>query len=517
MGFWPTKENEGEFFTSSPNFDLLINNNELSYRSLASLIQDLNNASIKFSAQELEKSNFFPWLTFALGCAVKLAGMDHKTKLDTNPIMLITSLVQSILNNDPDIMHAMFNQQINEGHFKGQNFAYFWMDNFCSLVYSSNDDLSSLEALNLMFQKLVNVLGSRFCSLLIQNNEEGNQKGKNALLALLRSYQKSASEMSNKLETQLIAELFHCCMQKDWSLMGAALTQEITESLFRGKSCLYLLSCILLQATKFENKASITIIQDVMLHALKEHPKQFADSFYKRHAQGLYPGLSSFHLILLSLVEAAYKNNDSEVIAQLMAIFNELLKHDNKVDVVISELLQTIKAGEYQELNGLVFLCRALVAAMAHHIDVTPMMNFILDVIKVAPADLLATAVFQSAPAHAVPEYTHSPINQMINLVQDKNKPVQQQNAQAIIDALVYSQAGSQIRTLLSPDARFFFVSGVDPKSQNDLFEEPSVSTVAKMAGSSSSTGSSVSSKIRLFASRKEDKEVIFKDFPKPM
>lgn len=262
--------------------------------------------------------------------------------------------------------------------------------------------------------------------------------------------------MSNLLQTNLIAELFYNCMQKEPRLMGAALTQEITQGLFQGKSCLYLLSGILLKATLFNNSDSVTIIIDVMLHALKNHPKPFTDALYKHHALGTYPGLSSLHLILLSLVEAAYKDKNSEIIVQLMSILSTLTSDDKREESTISALLETINKGAYKDLNGFVFLCRALSAAIAHGIDVTPMMDFILDVIKRAPEEQLATAVFQFAPAHASPEYTSSPIHQLISMARNMSQPTQQQNAQVIINALAHTQAASRIHSLLSPDEQFF-------------------------------------------------------------
>jgi hypothetical protein len=482
MGFFPV-DNNGGIFTSDPNFDLLKNQKELSYAQLVSLLDELNNASMQ-SAQELEDSSFFSWLSFALGCAVALADTNTNTNsnLQTNPITLITSLVQNFLNNSPDALYAMFNQQINEGRFKGQSFVYFWMDNYFSLAYSSNDDLSSFHALNIMFHELLNVLGSQFCSLLVKNIEEGSEKGKNALLVLLRSYQKSTERAYNELEVQDIADLFLNCMKKEPDLMAAALTQEITEGLFRGKSCLYLLSGILLKSTLFGYSHSVTIIQDVMLHTLKSHPEQFADALYKCHTSGPYSALSSFHLILLSLVEAAYKDKNSVVIAQLMSIITELATYDKREPTVISALLETINNDVHQDLNGFVFLCRALIAAMTHHIDVTPMMDFILDVIKRAPAEQLVTAVFQWAPAHATPEYTSSPIHQLIQLAGNMNQPIQQQNAQVIINALAHSQAASRIYSLLPPDEHFFFVKETNPKTK-DLLVEPFVPEPAEIAG----------------------------------
>ncbi|MDR3504267.1 MAG: hypothetical protein P4L79_17000 [Legionella sp.] len=501
MGSWPVIEKEEDIFTFAPNFDLLKNQNELSHAQLISLLHELNNASSKFSAQELEDSYFFPWLTFAMGCAVKLSGMNPN--LPTTPFILITSITQSILNKAPDVLYTMFDQQISQGSFKGQSFAYFWMDNYHSLVYSQNDDLSSLHALNIMFHELLNVWGAKFCSLLVKNIEEGSEKGKNALLVLLRSYQKSAGEINNLLQTQLIAELFHQCMQKEPSLMGAALTQEITEGLFRGKSSLYLLSCILLKTTSFGNSDSVTIIQDVMLQALKNHPEQFMNALYKRHALGVYPGLSSFHLILLSLVEASYKEESSAVIAQLMRILTELTTYDKSEETAISALLETIEDGAYQNLNGFVFLCRALIAAIAHQIDVTSMMDFILDVIKGAPAEQLTTAVFQSAPAHPTPEYRCSPINHVINLARDMNRPIHQKNAQVIINALAHSQAASQIHSLLPSDEQFFFVNETNLKPKS-LFRASSAPILSEVGESSSNVESSYGSTQRLFHSNIE-------------
>ncbi|MFJ1269066.1 hypothetical protein ACD661_10895 [Legionella lytica] len=510
MLFWSIDETEGDVLDAIPNFDLLKKQDELSYARLVLLLDKLNTVSIntQLTVQELENKNFFPWLSFALGCVVKLAGMDLNSKsnsnsnlnsnLQKNSISLVMSLTQNLLNRDPDVLHAMFSKQITEGSLKGQSFAYFWMNNYYSLVVSTDDDLSTLETLDVMFHELLDVMGPRFGSLLVKNIEEGSDKGRNALLVLLRSAQLSAERMDNKLKTQLIAKLFDQCMQKAPILMGTALSEKSTAGFFLGKSCLYLLSGILLKATLHADSLSVTIIQKAILQALKSAPEQCTDALYKCYPSGLKPGLSSFHLILLSLVEAAYKDKDSVFVAQLMNLLTELTIHDGIREAMFSALLETINEGEYKGLNGFVFLCRALIAALAHHIDVSVMMDFILDVIKGAPAAQLTTAIFQSVPGHATPEYNYSPINQLISLARDANQPIQQPNAQVIIDALAQSQAQSYIRSLLPPDTQFFFVNIRKMRAESFVTEHFD-SVPHEVAGASSSGDSSYGSSLRLF------------------
>ncbi|USQ14257.1 hypothetical protein J2N86_02680 [Legionella lytica] len=497
MGFLPVEGKD--IFALAPNFDLLKKQKELSYAELIFLLQELNNVSMQLTAEKLKEGTFFPWLTFALGCAVKLADTNadpnshSNTNLQETPITLIMSITQSILIKSPDALYDMFNQQISNGEFQGQSFTYFWMDNYYSLVGSLHNDL---HAFNTIFHELLNGWDSRFCSLLVKNIEEGREKGKNALLVLLRSYQMAAEKMSdyNREQTQLIAELFQKCMQQEPSLMGAALTQEITHGLFRGKSCLYVLSSILPKVVLFGYFDSLPIIHDAMLQALKNHPEQFINSLVKIHA---HPGLSSLHQILLSLVEAAYKDKNAEVIAQLMSILTEFTSYDKGPAGVVSALLETIKSGTHKDLNCLVFLCRALIAAMAHHTDVTPIMNFIVDVIQKAEAEQLTTAVFQSAPTHPTPEYQHTPINQVISLAQKEDGAIQKQHAQIIISALANSQATHLIYSQLSVEERFFFANETNLKP-NSFFSEPSVQA-PEAIGAASSIDSSYASALRLF------------------
>ena len=170
MGFLPVEGKD--IFALAPNFDLLKKQKELSYAELIFLLQELNNVSMQLTAEKLKEGTFFPWLTFALGCAVKLADTNadpnshSNTNLQETPITLIMSITQSILIKSPDALYDMFNQQISNGEFQGQSFTYFWMDNYYSLVGSLHNDL---HAFNTIFHQLLNggILDFALCWLKI--------------------------------------------------------------------------------------------------------------------------------------------------------------------------------------------------------------------------------------------------------------------------------------------------------------------------------------------------------------
>ena len=127
-------------------------------------------------------------------------------------------------------------QKSADGMFAGQSFFYVWMNNYYSLVYEKH--ASSLLALDKLFNKLLEIPGFKFCSMLVKENEgKGSEVGKNPLLVLLRALHETVNVPNNQEKTTPIAELFHKCMHVDPEIMAAALPKELTRSvLFKDKS-----------------------------------------------------------------------------------------------------------------------------------------------------------------------------------------------------------------------------------------------------------------------------------------
>lgn len=352
---------------------------------LASFITQLHNHVTENSLDKTQNSNFFYWLTYALYCAVKSS--------DTAAIEILSAVTIKILNQDAASLEAMFQQSTSGGAFQGQSFFYVWMNNYCSLVYSEAKDFSSLLALDLVFKKLLDASSFKFCSMLVKENEgKGMEEGKNPLLALLRALLQSVTLVNNRVETALIAELFQNCMHAEPEIMGEALPNEFTRSLFKGKSNLYVLFSALLKAGRHDSNL-VTVIQEALLQVLDTNPQPFLHELYKINALGPYKGLSSLHLILLTLVEAAYIKDNSAVLAQLMTIISRLDSYHIKEEYGKSDLmlLAPINTGEYSGLNGMMFLTRALIAGSEHGLDVVPIANQIEQLIKSAtPAAVIA-------------------------------------------------------------------------------------------------------------------------------
>lgn len=390
---------------------------ELHGAELATFITKLHNYVADHSLTTIQKSNFFYWLTYALNCAVKSS--------DNEAVEILSAITIKILNRDSGVLEAMFQQSARDGAFQDQSFFYVWMDNYSSLIYGNVRESPSLLALDFVFNKLLETPGFKFCSLLVMENEgRGSEGGKNPLLALLRALLQSVTLVNNRMETALIAELFLKCMQTEPVIMGEALTKEFTRSLFKGKSSLYVLCSALLQAGRHDSNL-VTIIQGVLLQVLDTNPQPFLSELYKINTLGPYQGLSALHLILLTLVEAAYIKDNSAVLAELMMIISRLDSHNlgehGKRDLM---LLEPIKLGEYRGLNGIMFLTRALIAGIEHNLDVAPIAQQIEQLIKVAPAAKVMFSLSQNNPENLAPEYAVSPLMQLIKQVED-NEPAE--------------------------------------------------------------------------------------------
>ncbi len=377
---------------------------------LLSFIEQLHDYMQRNSLETIQNNNFFYWLTYALYCSVK--------STDTAAITIISAITIKILDQDPKALERMFQNSVSEGVFKEQSFFYVWMNNYYSLTYSDTKDFNALLAFDLVFKKLLEAPDFNFCAMLVKENEgNGPEGGKNALLALLRALLQSVTLVNNRAETALIAELFQKCMRAEPEVMGAALTQEFTRSLFKGKSNLYVLFCALLKAGAHDPSLVMTI-QEVLLQTLHTNPQSFFHELCKINALGPYKGISLLHMHLLTLVESAYIKDNSATLAQLMAIFSrldsDLIKEEHKL---VNLLLEPIKTGEYNGLNGMMFLTRALIAGVAHNLDVEPIEKQITHLIRIAPAAQLISALSLSDPQNRVPEYTISSLMQLIKQV----------------------------------------------------------------------------------------------------
>lgn len=385
---------------------------DLQGAELVAFISQLYNYVDEESLDKLQKSNFFYWLTYALYCAVK--------SLDTEVIKLISALTIKILNQDSRALEVMFQQSYSSGAFEGQSLFYAWMNNYYSLVFSTKKDPDSLLALNSLFKKLLDTEEFEFCSMLVKENEgKGIEEGKNPLLALLRALLQSVTLINNRVETSRIATLFQQCIQKEPEIMAEALTKEFTRSLFKGKSNLYVVFSALLQAGAHDSDL-VTIIQTELLQVFDTNPQTFLRDLYKVIALGPYKGLSSLHLILLTLVEAAYIDDNSAALTQLMTIISRLDSYHAKEAAGMSDLvlLEPITTGAYNGLNGMMFLTRALKAGSEHNLDIEPIAKKIEQLIKTSPVAKLMVALSQNNPESSVPEYAISSLEQLVKQVE---------------------------------------------------------------------------------------------------
>jgi hypothetical protein len=123
---------------------------------------------------------------------------------------------------------------------------------------------------------------------------------------------------------------------------------------------------------------------------------------------------------LLTLVEAAYIDDNSAALTQLMTIISRLDSYHAKEEAGMSDLvlLEPITTGAYNGLNGMMFLTRALKAGSEHNLDIEPIAKKIEQLIKTSPVAKLMVALSQNNPESSVPEYAISSLEQLVKQVE---------------------------------------------------------------------------------------------------
>ncbi|KTD68573.1 hypothetical protein Lste_1731 [Legionella steelei] len=396
-------------------------------------------------ASDLLQSNFSYWLTYALQSAVSL--------YDEGAVQQICSLFYQLNSaENPDILISIFAQSLG-GKFAGQTVAYAWMDSLFSATYDPRNT-SAVVAIHYIFSQLLEQKGDALSNVVTKNMEEGSEKGKNAILVLTRALA-NATTPTTQSTAELLAKLLMGFVKKSPAILGTSLTQEIRHGSFQGKSGVYVLAGAINNAVD-NNAKLIQLISDILIDLNKICSQDLIDALCKIHDQGPYKGKHVLHIILISLVSAAYSRRSSEAVKTLTHLVHHLWKKDTSEKVNLA-LMDTIHDGEHVNLNGIMMLVRAMVAAIDHQIPIAQISDFLVDLIQTGPKGL-GDAFMHCAPESTIGDYTHSPLVLLISALQNTQDVVSKTNVHDVIIKLAGSKSAIEMLFSLSGDEKLFFI-----------------------------------------------------------
>ncbi|WP_392536360.1 hypothetical protein [Legionella sp. 227] len=392
----------------------------------------------------LLESNFSYWLTYALQCAVNT--------YDAEAAQQICSFFYQ-LEKDSNSLMLIFEQTLS-GTFAGQTVAYAWMDNLFSATYDPRNT-SVVIAINYIFSQLLAEKGDEFSDLVTKNIKEGSEKGKNAILVLARALANVAEVSESQPTAELIANLLRSFVKKSPLILSTSLTQEISYGSFKGKSGVYVLVGAIKNAV--ENQPKVTpMIGDILIDLNGILPKELSDALCKTHEQGPYKGKNALHIILLSLISAAYLNKNSEAVSVLMHVVHQVWKSNTDGKVTLS-LLHPIETGEHADINGVMMLVRAMRAAIDHQHQVALFNDFLIDFIQSDPKKL-GDAFTHHAPASTIGDYTVSPLVLLINTLQKVKNVTLKTGLRNVINKLADSKSAVAMLLSLTDDTKLIFI-----------------------------------------------------------
>lgn len=422
---------------------------KVSSMDLEWLIAQLNDFITETPVGTIAESNFGYWLTYALQCATNM--------YDEKAAQQICALLYKLYDDEnPEALVSILSQTLG-GAFEGQTVAYAWMDNLFTATFDSRNN-SVLVAISYIFNQLLEKTGDELSSIMAKNVEEGSEKGKNAILVLVRALANATTISDNQPTAELIAELLRGFLKKSPGIISAALTEEITYGSFKGKSSIYVLVGVIKNAV-IDNPKVVQILSRILIDVSKGCPAGLVDSLCKIHELGPYKGMHALHIILISLVSAAYIDKNSETLSNLIDVLSQIWE-SNSDGKINSALMQTIHTGEHADLNGIMMIVRALIAAIDHQLAIAPIIEFLNNFIKSDPKDL-GSAFTHKAPKSTIGNYTLSPLLLLINTWSNNKDSFLKTKLQNTIYKLASSKSAMEMSYSLDGEPKLFFIKKV--------------------------------------------------------
>ncbi len=330
----------------------------LSKSDLLALLEELELA-IKKNEENLNKFNIIYWLTYALHCAVEM--------MDANLATMTAGLMIKLTNMQSIDMHSLLEQKFVVGKFTGQNTMFAWMNE----LYSATFDIKTfptIVAINQVFTHWF-LLPNRekIASMLIEQVDEGLDKGKNALLLLAQALSSAVKDSSQQESAAIIVDLLTNCVKiiACCEKTSTALHQEVSRGSFAGKSVINVLVSLLKDAAK-NNPLVVRVVCDILTTSSQNislRDKQIT-ALSKLVGIGESAGLNSLQILITALVSSAYIDHNDEIIKILATTLKKLVVANH--EKVIPLFTAPISSGQYVSQTGISLLLQAHVAASKH-------------------------------------------------------------------------------------------------------------------------------------------------------
>lgn len=392
----------------------------LSDNELGELIQKMEFFLTSTAPAEIEQSNLLYWLTHALANAMKNNNFSCSHKIAT--------LLYKMSEKFPQMVISMLGKTIETGDFKGQTGIFVWTDKLYSATFNSIFS-PTLIVINSIFSHLLEKDSEALALITAKPIESGFTTGTNALLNLIYALKNAAEYDNNQpttvLITKLLAKFINCSPDK----LGFAIIQDVTKGIFSGINLIDLLVTALAK-TSTDNLEATKIISDIFLTVNNIHHRLLIASLTKIYTTGYNKGVHALHLILSTLVSAAYIQNNTEAFIILVNLIRTFFEQDPaKISTV---LVQPIENGERYGENGIMHLVHALIIAMEHQIDTESLTNLLLKIISFNGQELFAA--FTSDASSKSNHYLVSPLTKLeMKLCNELTSPLHKKEIDALL------------------------------------------------------------------------------------
>ncbi|OGT47446.1 MAG: hypothetical protein A3E83_01745 [Gammaproteobacteria bacterium RIFCSPHIGHO2_12_FULL_41_20] len=352
----------------------------LSEERLITLVTQLSEYIHSHSIDDIKRGSAIYWLTYALHYSV--------SRMQTEVVEQIISIAYALAKKDPDAFCDLLSQPFQGGDFHGQSAFFVWMDELYSSVLDEKSH-PNIVSLNFIFSYLLDHVASAVALALAKNHVEGSAAGKSGLLLIILTLLQAASIPYNQAVTQLMAELLLKCMTKAPNIINRALTQEIMQGPFGGKSIIYFLVSVLRELVRDKyNESAVNIVSNILLNVMQKGDRDsLARSLFGIVGEGPYAGCHPLHIVLMSLVSAAYVNNNDIVFKQVIMVLQQL--YNIFSNEMLLALTKEITHGKHMGKNGAMMLIRAFIAGLDHKLDVTPLADGLSKLIDANPEALV--------------------------------------------------------------------------------------------------------------------------------
>ncbi len=405
--------------------------------------------------ESLVNSSVLYWLTQGLHCSVST--MNEKAALRIGQVIYLLAA------KNPDGLIEMLGRTIEFGAFKGQNTAYVWMRELYLATFLEQNN-TAIIAINAAMSYLLERARKPLAMSLVANCIDGKEKGKNALYVLAQALKQAAVRLDNQPQTLMLAQLLERSMAQLPDDSCSVIIEELHGGpLLKGKHTLYMLATVLKDVVK-DNPPAVNIICTLLSRMIQtQDPALLTSALFKVAHSGEFQGFSSLHIILTSLVSAAYISKNNEVIDKLTLMLQQLfIKYS---DQLIAAMTEEISTGEFTlrvTSNGVTLLMQALIAAINHQLDVGPLANLLITLVE-SDSEFMAEAFIKPVLLVNEGRITVSPLDRLMFAKRDLVHQEANVKLSGIISVLAASKFAEQMKQTLPDDLNSTF-SITDPK-----------------------------------------------------